>query len=103
MYSDVCCVVLHCVVLLLHTDISVVAAWWRLCFRADQEMILFWMFAHIILLNQPILYCYYYAQHQPQKRYDSRNYTASEIFFDVHLSLDNLDTEFEMSGKSLDD
>ena len=39
----------------------------------------------------------------PQKRYDSRNYTASEIFFDVHLSLDNLDNEFELSGKSLDD
>jgi len=38
-----------------------------------------------------------------EKRYDSRNYTASEIFFDVHLSLDNLDNEFEMSGKSLDD
>ncbi|VEU40462.1 unnamed protein product [Pseudo-nitzschia multistriata] len=38
-----------------------------------------------------------------EKRYDSRNYTASEIFFDVHLSLDNLDNEFELSGKSLDD
>lgn len=38
-----------------------------------------------------------------EKRYESQHYTASEIFFDVHLSLDNLDNEFEMSGKSLDD
>eukprot|EP00531_Pseudo-nitzschia_arenysensis_P003154 CAMPEP_0116128002 /NCGR_PEP_ID=MMETSP0329-20121206/7131_1 /TAXON_ID=697910 /ORGANISM="Pseudo-nitzschia arenysensis, Strain B593" /LENGTH=114 /DNA_ID=CAMNT_0003622119 /DNA_START=100 /DNA_END=444 /DNA_ORIENTATION=- len=38
-----------------------------------------------------------------EKRYESQNYTAGEIFFDVHLSLDNLDNEFEMSGKSLDD
>eukprot|EP00536_Pseudo-nitzschia_multiseries_P010434 jgi/Psemu1/289086/fgenesh1_pg.318_\ len=38
-----------------------------------------------------------------EKRYDSRHFTANEIFFDVHLSLDNLDTEFELSGKSLDD
>ena len=41
--------------------------------------------------------------HKPQKRYESQHYTANEIFFDVHLSLDNLDNEFEMSGKSLDD
>ena len=38
-----------------------------------------------------------------QKRFDSRHYTANEIFFDVHLSLENLNNEFEMSGKSLDD
>jgi hypothetical protein len=36
-------------------------------------------------------------------RFDSQNYTASEILFDVHLNLDKLDNEWEMSGKSLDD
>lgn len=38
-----------------------------------------------------------------EKVFDSQNYTASEIFFDVHLSLDQKDNEFEMSGKSLDE
>ncbi len=38
-----------------------------------------------------------------QKRFDSKSYTASEIFFDVHLTLDKLDNEYEMSGKSLDE
>jgi hypothetical protein len=38
-----------------------------------------------------------------QKRFDSQHYTASEILFDVHLSLDKLDNEFEMTGKTLDD
>jgi hypothetical protein len=35
--------------------------------------------------------------------FDTQNYTASEILFDVHLTLDRLDNEFEMSGKSLDE
>lgn len=39
----------------------------------------------------------------PQMRFDSQSYTASEILFDVHLNLDKLDNEFEMSGKSLDE
>mmetsp|Transcript_30962 Transcript_30962/g.74778 ORF Transcript_30962/g.74778 Transcript_30962/m.74778 type:complete len:116 (-) Transcript_30962:132-479(-) len=38
-----------------------------------------------------------------EKRFLSQDYTANEIFFDVHLSLDQKDNEFEMSGKSLDD
>ena len=38
-----------------------------------------------------------------KKRYDSQHYKVNEIFFDVHLFLDRLDNEFEMSGKSLDD
>lgn len=38
-----------------------------------------------------------------QMRFDSESYTASEILFDVHLNLDKLDNEFEMSGKSLDE
>jgi hypothetical protein len=38
-----------------------------------------------------------------QKRFDSQNFKANEILFDVHLFLDRLDNEFEMSGKSLDD
>ncbi|KAG7342464.1 39S ribosomal protein L53/MRP-L53 [Nitzschia inconspicua] len=38
-----------------------------------------------------------------EMRFDSQNYTASEILFDVHLTLDKLDNEFEMSGKSFDD
>jgi hypothetical protein len=38
-----------------------------------------------------------------EKRFDSKDYTANEILFDVHLSLDQKDNEYEMSGKSLDD
>jgi hypothetical protein len=38
-----------------------------------------------------------------EKRFDSKNFKANEILFDVHLFLDRLDNEFEMSGKSLDD
>mmetsp|Transcript_534 Transcript_534/g.599 ORF Transcript_534/g.599 Transcript_534/m.599 type:complete len:116 (-) Transcript_534:654-1001(-) len=38
-----------------------------------------------------------------KKRFDSRHYTAHEIFFDMHLSLDNMSNQFEISGKSLDD
>lgn len=36
-------------------------------------------------------------------KFESQNLTASEILFDVHLILDKLDNEYEMSGKSLDD
>jgi hypothetical protein len=39
----------------------------------------------------------------PQKRFDSQNFKANEILFDVHLFLDRLDNEYEMAGKSLDD
>jgi len=46
---------------------------------------------------------YVYHTTNIQKRFESHYYTASEILFDVHLSLDKLDNEFEMSGKSLDD
>ena len=38
-----------------------------------------------------------------QKRFDSQSFNASEILFEVHLALDRLDNEFEMSGKSIDD
>jgi hypothetical protein len=38
-----------------------------------------------------------------QKRFDSQNFKANEILFDVHLFLDRLDNEYEMAGKSLDD
>ena len=37
------------------------------------------------------------------KVYDSQHYTAFEIFFDVHLTLDHIDNQYEMNGKSLDD
>lgn len=38
-----------------------------------------------------------------QKRFDSQMYNADEMLFDVHLTLDRMDSEFEMAGKSLDD
>mmetsp|Transcript_33155 Transcript_33155/g.94251 ORF Transcript_33155/g.94251 Transcript_33155/m.94251 type:complete len:115 (+) Transcript_33155:157-501(+) len=37
------------------------------------------------------------------KKFDSQNFKANEILFDVHLFLDKLDNEYEMAGKSLDD
>ena len=37
-----------------------------------------------------------------EKRFDSQSLKANEIMFDVHLDLDRLDNEYEMSGKSLD-
>ena len=40
--------------------------------------------------------------HEKKKRFDSQSLKANEIMFDVHLDLDRLDNEFEMSGKSLD-
>jgi len=38
-----------------------------------------------------------------EKRFDSQHLKANEIMFDVHLDLDRLDNEYEMSGKSLDE
>lgn len=38
-----------------------------------------------------------------EKRFDSQHLKANEIMFDVHLNLDRLDNEYEMSGKSLDE
>ena len=57
----------------------------------------------LLILKQIELLLHLVHSLKTQKRYESQHYTASEIFFDVHLSLDNLDNEFEMSGKSLDD
>lgn len=53
--------------------------------------------------------CYFGSRFSPpcalflQKRFDSQNFKANEILFDVHLFLDRLDNEYEMAGKSLDD
>lgn len=44
-----------------------------------------------------------FFQNNHQKRFDSQHLKANEIMFDVHLDLDRLDNEYEMSGKSLDE
>ena len=38
-----------------------------------------------------------------EKRFESAEYKANEILFDVHLFLDRMDNEWEMQGKSIDD
>ena len=45
-------------------------------------------------------YCLTFSK---QKAYDSQQYKADEILFDLHLTLDTMDNEYEMAGKSIDD